>query len=153
MLRAVVRTHLAASNRTLVAVTCSLGLASCGSVAMPSLDALKPKPTGALLIVESSPPGAEARASLGNTCHTPCSMLIGAADDFTVSFALDGHMPQTLPVHATMSESVLMLTLPSPVLDPAYLLAKLEPARPQGSPRKPSREHPGPAAAAAAAHQ
>jgi hypothetical protein len=151
MLRATVRTHLAASNRALAAVTCSLGLASCSSVAMPGLDA--PKPRGALLIVESSPSGAEARASLGNTCHTPCSMLIGAADDFTVSFAFDGYMPQTLTVHSTMSESVLMLTVPSPVLDPAYLSAKLEPVRPQGSPRKPSRQHPGPAAAAAGAQQ
>jgi hypothetical protein len=153
MLRATVRTHLAASNRALAVVTCSLGLASCGSVAMLDFDAFKPKPKGAVLIVESSPPGAEARASLGKTCHTPCSMLIGVADDFTVSFALDGYVPQTLTVHATMSESVLMLTVPSPALDPAYLFAKLEPMTPQASPRKPSRQRRGPAAAGAGAQQ
>jgi hypothetical protein len=153
MLRATVRTHLAASNRALAVATCSLGLASCGSAAMPSLDALKPKPDGAVLIVESSPSGAEARASLGKTCHTPCSMLIGAAGDFTVSFALDGYMPQTLTVHATMSESVLMLTVPSPALDPTYLFAKLEPVTPQASPRKPSRPRPAPAATGAGAQR
>jgi hypothetical protein len=150
MLRATVRTHLVASNRAVAVVTCSLALAACSSAAMPSFDAFTPKPRGALLIVESSPSGAEARASLGKTCHTPCSMLIGAADDFTVSFALDGYVPQTLTVHATMSESILMLTVPSPTLDPAYLFAKLEPVTPQASPRKPSRQRPGPAAAAGA---
>jgi hypothetical protein len=149
MLRATARTLFAASHRALAVVTCSLGLASCSSVAMPDLDAFKPKPTGALLIVESSPSSAEARASLGNTCHTPCSMLIGAANDFTVSFALDGYVPQTLTVHSAMSESVPMLTVPSPVLDPAYLFAKLEPARPQASPRNQPRQRPGPAAAGA----
>jgi hypothetical protein len=103
-----------------------------------------------LLIVESYPPGAQARASLGNMCHTPCSMLINVADDFTVSFVLDGYMAQTLTVHATMSESVLMMTVPSPVLDPAYLFAKLEPVRPQASPGKPSSQRPRPAAGAGA---
>lgn len=153
MLRATVRTHWAASNRALAIVTCSLGLASCSSVTMPSFEALKPKPRGALLIVESNPSGAEARASTGKSCHTPCSMLIGAADDFIVSFALNGYMPQTLTVHSSMSEGVPMVTVPSPVLDPAYLFAKLEPVSPQASPRKPSRQRPGPAAAAAGAQQ
>ena len=153
MVRATVRAHLAASNRALAVVTCSLGLASCSSFAMPSFEAFKPKPRGALLIVESNPTGAEARASLGKTCHTPCSMLIGVADDFTVSFALDGYMPQTLTVHSTMAESVLMLTVPQPVLEPAYLLAKLEPVKPDASPRKPSKQRPVSAAAGAGAQQ
>jgi hypothetical protein len=120
---------------------------------VPSFDAFKPKPRGALLIVESNPSGAEARASLGNRCHTPCSLLIGAADDFMVSFTLDGYMPQTLTVHSTMSESVLMLTVPEPVLEPAYLLAKLEPVKLDASPPKPLRQRPGPAAAGAGAQQ
>jgi hypothetical protein len=152
MLRATVRTHLAANNRALAVVTCSVGLASCSSVAMPSFDAFKSKPRGAVLIIESSPSGAEARASLRKTCHTPCSMLISVADDFTVSFALDGYMPQTLTVHSTMSEGGLIMA-PSLVVDPAYLFAKLEPVMPEASPRKPSRQRPGPAAAGAGAGQ
>jgi hypothetical protein len=39
---------------------------------------------------------------------------------------------------------------PSLVVDPAYLFAKLEPVMPPASPRKPSRQRPGPAAAGAA---
>jgi hypothetical protein len=150
MLRATARTHLAASHRAFAVVTCSLGLASCSSVAMPGFDAFKPKPPTALLFVESYPSGAEARASVGKTCRTPCSMLIGAADDLTVSFASDGYMPQTLTVHSTMSEGGFV-TAPSLVLDPAYLFAKLEPVTPQVSPRKPSRQRPRPAAAGAGA--
>jgi hypothetical protein len=119
---------------------------------MPGFDALKPKPTTTLLLIQSTPPGAEARTSLGKTCRTPCTMLIGSGEDFTVSFALNGYMPQTLTVHSTMSEGGFM-TAASPVLNPASLFATLEPVTPQASPRKPSRQRPGPAAAAAGVQQ
>ena len=144
------RIDLAASNRALGIVICSLGLASCSSFAMPGFDAFKPKPTTTVLLIQSTPAGAEARTSLGQTCRTPCTMQIGAADDFTVSFALNGYMPQTLTVHSTMSEGGFT-TAPSPVLDPASLFATLEPVTPQA--QKPSRQHPRSAAAGAGAHQ
>ena len=140
---------MAASNRALAVVICSLGLASCSSVAMPSFDAFKQKPTTTLLLIQSSPPGAEARTSLGQTCRTPCTMQIGAADDFTVNFALNGYMPQALTVHATMSGGGWM-TAPSPVLDPGSLFATLEPATPQ----KPAKQqHPRSAATGVGAQQ
>jgi hypothetical protein len=141
---------MAAGSRALSIVICSLGLASCSSFAMPSFDAFKPKPTTTLLLIQSSPAGAEARASLGQTCRTPCTMQIGAADDFTVSFALNGYMPQTLTVHATMSGGGFM-TAPSPVLNPASLLATLQPVTPQT--QKPSRQRPRSAATGAGAQQ
>ena len=150
MLRATVRNSVAASDRALAVVTCSLALASCSSMAMR--DAFKPKPPTSLLFVESYPSGAEARSSLGKTCHTPCTMQIGAADDFKVSFALNGYMPQTLTVHSTMSKGGFMEAT-SPVLDPASLFATLELVASQASPRKPSRQRPGPAAAGAGAQQ
>jgi hypothetical protein len=143
---------LRTSYRTLAVLICSVGLASCGSVAMPGFDAFKPKPTTTLMLIQSTPPGAEARTSLGKTCRTPCTMLIGSGEDFTVGFALNGYLPQTLTVHSTMSEGGFM-TAPSPVLNPASLFATLEPVTPQASPRKPSRQRPGPAAAAAGAQQ
>jgi hypothetical protein len=143
---------LGASYRTLAVVIFSVGLASCGSVAMPGFDAFKPKPTTTLLLIQSTPPGAEARTSLGKTCRTPCTMLIGSGEDFTVNFSLNGYMPQTLTVHSTMSEGGFT-TAPSPVLNPSSLFATLEPVTPQASPRKPSRQSPGPAAAAAGTQQ
>jgi hypothetical protein len=143
---------LRASYRALAVVICSIGLASCGSVAMPGFDAFKPKPTTTLLLIQSTPPGAEARTSLGKTCHTPCTMQIGSAEDFTVSFSFNGYMPQTLTVHSTMSRGGFT-TAPSPDLNPASLFPTLEPVTLQASPRKPSRQHPGPSAAAAATQQ
>lgn len=142
------RAHLTASNRALIVVICGLGLASCGSFAMPGVDAFKMKPTTTLLLIQSTPAGAQAQTSLGKKCRTPCTMQIGAADDFTVSFALDGYMPQTMTVHSTMSGGGFM-TAPSPVLNPASLFATLEPVAPQT--RKPARRPARPTAAGAAA--
>jgi hypothetical protein len=136
--------------RALAVVICGVELASCSS--MPGFNAFKPKPTTTLLLIQSSPPAAEARTSLGKTCRTPCTMQIGSGEDFTVSFSLNGYMPQTLTVHATMSEGGFT-TAASPVLNPTSLFATLEPVTPQASPRKPSRQRPGPAAAAAGAQQ
>jgi hypothetical protein len=117
---------------------------------MPGFDAFKPKPTTTLLLIQSSPSNAEARTSLGKTCRTPCTMLIGAAGDFTVSFTLDKYMPQTLTVHSTMSEGGYT-TAPSPVLDPASLSVTLEPVAAQA--QKPSRQNPRSATAGAGAQQ
>jgi hypothetical protein len=105
---------------------------------MPSFDVFKPKPTTTLLLIESNPAGAEAKTSLGQTCHTPCTMQIGASNDFTVNFALEGYVPQTLTVHATMSAGGFT-TAPSPVFDPPSLFPTLEPLRPPGVARKPSK--------------
>jgi hypothetical protein len=79
-------------------------------------------------------------------------MQIGEADDFTVSFALNGYMPQTLTVHSTMSKGGFM-EAPSPVLDPASTFATLEPVASQASLRKPSRQRPGSAASGSGAQQ
>jgi hypothetical protein len=140
------RVDLAAGDRALAIVICSVGLASCSSFAMPGFDAFKSKPTTTLLLIQSTPAGAQAQTSLGQTCRTPCTMQIGAAEDFTVSFALNGYMPQTLTVHSAMSAGGFT-TAPSPVLDPPSLFATLEPATPQTP--KPSRQHPRSAAAGA----
>ncbi len=146
------RIHLAPGNCVAAAVISSLGLASCSSVAMPGFDSLKPKPTTTLLLIESNPGGAEARSSLGQTCHTPCTMQIGAGNDFTVNFSLDGYVPQTLTVHATMSEGGYM-TAASPKLDPGTLFPTLERVKTQAGPRKPLKQRPAPAAAAEGAQQ
>jgi hypothetical protein len=149
-LGATARVYLAVRNRTLAVVICGLGLASCSSFAMPGFDAFKPKPTTTLLLIQSTPAGAEARTSLGQTCRTPCTMRIGAAEDFTVSFTLNGYVPQTLTVHSTMSEGGFM-TAASPTLTPASLFATLESATPQA--QKPPRQRPRPAATGAGAQQ
>ncbi len=131
--------HLARRGSGVVAVAvASLSLASCSSVSAPSFSAFKPKPTTTLLLIESNPAGAEAKTSLGQSCRTPCTMQIGAANDFTVAFTLDGYKPQTLTVHATMSGGGFT-TAPSPVFDPPSLFPTLEPLKPPAVARKPSK--------------
>jgi hypothetical protein len=117
-------------------VICGLGLAAC-----TSSDAFKPKPTTTALLIQSTPPGVDTRSSLGGTCPTPCTMAIGTADDFTISFAHDGYAPQTITVHSTMSEGSFT-TGASPGLSPNPVVVMLEP---QAKP--PVRQQPQPPAA------
>jgi PEGA domain-containing protein len=123
-------------------VMCGFGLAACSSFTMPGVDALKPKPTTTVLLIQSNPAGAEARSSLGGTCRTPCTMAIGTAGDFTISFARDGYEPQTVTVHSTMADGGFM-TGPSPVFDPDSVFVTLEPV-PQA---KAPKQRPPPSAA------
>jgi hypothetical protein len=124
------------------AAAAGLGLASCSSMSTPSMpgfDSLKPKPTTTLLLIESNPAGAVAKTSLGPSCNTPCTLKIGSGSDFTVTFTLDGYVPQTLTVHSTMSRGDWS-TGPSPVLEPGSLFPTLERAKPPSTvARKPSR--------------
>src|SRR5271156_1387825 len=105
-------------------VMCGLGMAACSS--MSGFDSLKPKPTTTVLLIQSNPASAEARSSLGANCRTPCTMAIGTAGDFTISFARDGYESQTGTFLSTMSEGGYM-TAPSPVLDPSPVYVNLEP--------------------------
>jgi hypothetical protein len=109
-------------DRAFALVMCGLGLTACSS-----FDAFKAKPTTTPLRIESNPPGIDAQTSLGRTCPTPCTMAIGTAGDFTISFAQDGYVPQTITVHSTMSEGSFT-TAPSPVLTPNPVVVMLEPA-------------------------
>jgi hypothetical protein len=109
-------------DRAFALMMCGLGMAACSS--MP--DSLKPKPETTVLLIQSNPASAEARSSLGSNCRTPCTMTIGTAGDFTISFVRNGYEPQTVTVHSTMSEGGYM-TAPSPVLDPSPVSVNLEP--------------------------
>jgi PEGA domain len=131
-------------DRAFALVICGFGLAACSSSTMPGFDAFKPKPTTTVLLIQSNPAGADARSSLGGTCRTPCTITIGTAGDFTISFARDGYEPQTITVHSTMSEGGYT-TAPSPVLDPNSVFVMLEPqAKP---PKQAVRQRPQPPAA------
>ena len=50
--------------------------------------------------LESTPPGADARTSLGPGCKTPCSVTVPTPEgsDFTVTYTLDKFQPATVPV-------------------------------------------------------
>lgn len=50
------------------------------------------------LTIESDPPGADARTSLGASCRTPCMIPVPADQSFTVTYSLNGYLPQSIPV-------------------------------------------------------
>ena len=62
------------------------------------MSAAKPRaPEQWTLHVKSEPPGAEAKAPQGQSCRTPCELLLPMADT-NVTFSLDGYYGQTIPV-------------------------------------------------------
>jgi hypothetical protein len=126
-------------DRTLALVMCGFGLAACSSFTVPGTDGLKPKPTTTVLLIQSNPAGAQARSSLERTCVTPCTMAIGTAGDFTISFARDGYEPQTVTVHSTMSGGSY-ITAPSPDLDPSSVYVTLEPLPQTKTPKQGARQ-------------
>src|SRR5262249_18390348 len=55
-------------------------------------------PPAATVQVESEPAGAEAKASVGPSCRTPCALSIASTNPFTVTFTLAGYESLTVPV-------------------------------------------------------
>src|SRR5499427_2233976 len=84
-------------SRVIAVTVCGFMLAAC-STTMPSLDFMKSAPQGESLAIESEPPGAEAKTSLGQSCRTPCQLSVQPGSEFSVTFALSGYQPQTVSV-------------------------------------------------------
>jgi hypothetical protein len=136
--------------RRVIAIAISgLSLAGCSSF---SLDAFKPTPATVQVQLESAPPGAEARTSLGPSCKTPCSVAVPAPDNgFSVTYTLNRFQPATIPVQ--------VIHIPgdfsgpgSTTVDPNPVVAELQPAGPPPrAARKMAKRPPKTAAAPAAA--
>src|ERR1044071_338744 len=80
------------------AVASALLAAGCSSWT-PSLDFLPSSLSSGAnvsLTIESDPPGADARTSLGPTCRTPCMIPVPADRSFTVNYSLNGYLPQAI---------------------------------------------------------
>jgi hypothetical protein len=117
----------------------ALALAACSSNSeFLNLDALKPGPVMDTVRFESEPPGAEAKTSSGQTCRTPCALALPTAAPITVTFSLDGYLPET--------DQLEVINTPGspPQLRPNPVLAELSPAPPPPKPvkKKPVRRKP-----------
>ncbi|MBB5050458.1 hypothetical protein HNQ36_000406 [Afipia massiliensis] len=137
--------------RIIVVVAAGLGLAGCSSFSMP--DMFKSTPPSATIQLESLPAGAEARASSGETCKTPCSLSVVAAENFSVTFSLPKYQPETVPVQIIRDPSG-----PGVVVDPNPVYAELQPALPtkkgRAAPKAaPKAKKPPPPAAAEPAEE
>jgi hypothetical protein len=118
---------------------------------MPSMSFLKPSPTSEALRIESEPPGAEARTSQGQSCRTPCEVVVQTGSEFSVMLALNGYQPQTVSVRPEApppaqrdSEPVAGGSLLSP--NPIYV--ELQPAPVAPPAKKPVVKKKKPVAAA-----
>jgi hypothetical protein len=131
------------TTRVIGVVATGLALAACSSWS-PSLDMFSTKPTTVMLTIESDPPGAEARTSLGGLCRTPCTQQVPVANEFTVSYALNGYTPQSVTVRPAASGSTVE---PNPVL--ASLQSAAPPPKAPPKKRKRPAAKPAPATAEA----
>ncbi len=84
-------------SRVIAVIACGFTLAAC-STTMPSLDFMKSAPQSEMLAIESEPPGAEAKTSLGQSCRTPCQLAVQPGSEFSVTLALSGYQLQTVSV-------------------------------------------------------
>ena len=84
-------------SRVIAVMACGFMLAAC-STTMPSLDFMKSAPQAESLAIESEPPGAEAKTSLGQNCRTPCQLSVQPGSEFSVTLALSGYQPQIVSV-------------------------------------------------------
>jgi hypothetical protein len=124
--------------RVLVFVGGALALAACSSTPdWLSLDALKPAPVMDTVRFESEPPGAEAKTSTGQTCRTPCALALSVNSPLTVTFTLNGYLPE--------SESVepIAVTGGPAQLRPNPVMVELSPA-PPGSQKPAAKKPPAP---------
>ena len=131
----------------------ALALAACSSTPdWMNLDGLKPGPSLDTVSFEFEPPGAEAKASNGQTCRTPCSLALPLDAASSVTFTLNGYLPETEKLEAITATGEPPRLRPNPVvveLTPgAPPVAKKPPAKKPAA-KKPAR--PKPAAAAAPA--
>ena len=146
--RIMIRSDGSIMRRVIVIAIAGLGLAGCSSF---STDYFKSAPPPVQLQLESVPPGAEARTSVGPSCKTPCSVTLTAPESgFTVSYTLNGFLPATVPVQVIRTPGDVF-TASTTKIDPNPVVAELQPppksARKPMRPKKPKK----PAAAAPAA--
>jgi hypothetical protein len=106
---------------------------------MPSWDFSFSVPTGSatgILNVESEPPGAEAKASTGPSCRTPCPLSVPAAPEFLVTFSLAGFNSVTIPVRQRPPADVREST-GTVQFEPNPVYVQLEPLPPPPGKQKP----------------
>ena len=127
-------------RRVLVIAFAGFALSGCASFSVSSFDLFNSPPPTSTLQLESMPPGAEARASTGEACRTPCAISVPVAP-LTITYTLDRYQPQTVSVQPVEKQVVS----PNPDMgittrlefDPNPAYAELMPAPPPKRVRRP----------------
>jgi hypothetical protein len=122
----------------IIAVTASGFMLAACSVTMPSLslDFMKSAPQDQTLAIDTEPPAAEAKTSLGQSCRTPCQLRVQPGSEFSVTLTLSGYQPQTVSVRPeTDGASAAPRLAPNPIH--VDLLAVAAPKKPVPKKKKP----------------
>jgi hypothetical protein len=131
---------------------CGAIVSACSGKPGMDLSALKSAPPAEQVSVESDPPGADARTATGATCRTPCTLGL-PMNDSSVTVALNGYTPQTVPVQVDRpGETRPEEFSQQPHLTPNPVVVELQPAPPSAV-KKPAPKKPKVAARAKPAHE
>lgn len=143
-------------RRAITMTAAAISLAGCSSFSTgDSFSYFRSTPPTVRLQLESTPPGADARTSLGPGCKTPCAVSITPPEaGFTVSYSMPGVQPVNLPVQV-VKESGGMFASDTFRVTPNPVVAELRPPPPPPPPPKmrPKRKKPAAPPAAAPAQQ
>src|ERR1700733_10100853 len=123
--------------RVIALAAAGFSLAGCSSF---SMDYFKSAPPTMQVQIESNPPGADARTSLGQTCKTPCSVTLPVPESggFTVSYAMPRFQPATVPVNI-IREPGSLISAGTAGPDPNPVVTELQPIGPPPRAHKPMR--------------
>jgi len=98
--------------RFLAVIGIAAALAACSS----DMAGFKSGPFLDTVSLESEPPGAEAKASNGQTCRTPCSLAMPVDASASITFTLNGYQPETEKLEAITSTGEPPRLRPNPVV-------------------------------------
>ena len=117
-------------RRVIVITAAGLSLAGCSSFSMG--DYFKSTPPTVQVQLDSTPPGADARTSIGPGCKTPCSVTLPITPEttgFSVSYNLNKFLPAT--VQALITRVPGDFSNPAAItVDPNPVVAQLQSAGP-----------------------
>jgi hypothetical protein len=124
----------------ITAAACGQLLSACSTIPGLDLSALKPAPAVEQVRIESVPPGADAKAASGATCRTPCTLGIPVVDASSITVALNGYVPQTVPVQVDKPTETRPDEFGAPTahLSPNPVVVELEPNPPPQVQTKPA---------------
>jgi hypothetical protein len=133
-------------SRAVAAAAVALALAGCAanstmpSLSLPNLDLFDSPSTGTVTI-HSNPTGAEARASNGTSCRTPCALSMPVNEGFTITYTLDGYLPETVAVKSIPPQKSAIIDMTPGRFEPNPVWAELKPA-PVAPPPPPPKRRP-----------
>jgi hypothetical protein len=129
-------------RRVIAIAATAVSLAGCSSTPdYLKLDYYKSAPPTVQLQLESTPPGADARTSIGPGCKTPCSVTVTPGDgmtSFLVNYSMPGKQPAGVPVSVIRTDGGTFSSGTVKV-EPNPVMAELQPMGPPPKPAKPMR--------------